>query len=214
MINVRKATKRLKRRLLRKKSKVFFVTCLLVVVVLSAILYSSAMPKYIDPSTYRVLLNVIAGGESNGNYNAYFGHPTNTSLELTDMTIAEVLHWQEDYINSGNASNAAGRYQIIQPTLEGLVRELDVDPSEIFNETLQDKMAITLAEGRGARDFVEEKITTEQFAANLAKEWAALPSVTGEKPSESFYAGDGLNQSRIPVNTILNAVNEFKRAAQ
>lgn len=213
MNTVRKALKQLKRRLQRADPRIYIVT-FLAVVVLGAILYSSTMPKYIDPSAYRPLLNTIAKGESNGNYNAYFGKPANNTVKLTEMTIAEVLKWQAEYVRSGNPSSAAGRYQIIQPTLEGLVKEHAIDPSELFNEALQDKLAIKLTERRGARDFIEKKISADQFAANLAKEWAALPAVTGERPTESFYAGDGLNKSRIPVDTILSAIEEFKRITE
>ena len=214
MSTIRKTIKRLKRRLLRKKSRPLLIGFVITTVFLSVILYSSVMPKYINPIAYRSLLDTIAVGESSGNYNAYFGQPANTSLKLTNMTIAEVLNWQTSYVQAGNASNAVGRYQIIQPTLEKLVKELRVHPSTPFNEALQDNMAIALMERRGAVDFAQHKISSEQFAANLAKEWAALPAVLGDTPTASFYAGDGLNQSQIPVESILNAVREFKNVAE
>ena len=214
MTYAQKLFKRLKRRLLRKQSRPLLVIGVLVAPLLSIAVYSSVMPKYIDPSAYRGLLNTIAEGESNGNYNAYFANSANSSLKLTDMTIAEVLQWQTDYVQAGNASNAAGRYQIIQPTLEGLVKELHIHPSTKFDEAMQDKMAITLMERRGSIDFAEAKISSEQFVANLAKEWAALPAILGDSPTESFYAGDGLNEARIPVETILQAVREFQRLAE
>ena len=214
MSTIRKTIKRLKRRLLRKKSRPLLIGFVVTTVFLSAILYSSVMPKYINPIAYQSLLDTIAVGESSGNYNAYFGQPANTSLKLTNMTIAEVLNWQTKYVQAGNASNAVGRYQIIQPTLEKLVKELRIHPSTQFNEALQDNMAITLMERRGSVDFAQHKISSEQFAANLAKEWAALPAVLGDTPTESFYAGDGLNQSQIPIESILNAVREFKNVAE
>lgn len=187
---------------------------LVLIVIFLAALYSNAMTKQINPQAYNILLETIAKGESNGNYNAYFGRSANTSLKLTDMTIAEVLAWQTEFIKDGSPSNAVGRYQIIQPTLEGLVNEMNVKPHEKFNEELQDKMAITLMERRGAKDLVEEKLSKEEFAANLAKEWAALPQIIGENPSNSYYAGDGLNTSNIKIDTILNAVDEFEKAAK
>jgi len=214
MSTIRKTIKRLKRRLLRKKSRPLLIGCIVTTAFLIAILYSSVMPKYINPIAYKSLLDTIAVGESSGNYNAYFGQPANTRLRLTDMTIAEVLQWQTSYVQAGNASNAVGRYQIIQPTLEKLVKELRIHPSTRFNEALQDKMAITLMERRGAVDFAQNKISPEQFAANLAQEWAALPAVLGDTPTASFYAGDGLNQSRVPVQTILQVVGDFKKLAE
>ena len=207
-----KVIRRLKRRLRRRHTRAWLAT--LGLVVLIAVLYSSSLPKYIDPTAYRGLLDVIAKGESQGSYNAYFGRPANSSLKLTDMSVAQVLTWQQDYVQAGSASSAAGRYQIIQPTLEGLVRDRAAQPSDVFSPALQDHLAIKLAERRGAREFVAAKISAPQFAANLSREWAALPRVMGANPTSSFYAGDGLNQSRVPVGTILHAVDEFKRLAQ
>lgn len=213
MISIRKIIKRGRRRLRRIDPRVLGVVWLLALAVACSALYSNTMPRYINPTAYAPLLETIAEGESNGNYNAYYGQPANTSIKLTEMTIAQLLQWQRDYVRAGNPSSAAGRYQIIQPTLEGLVRELAINQSDVFNEQLQDRMAIALAERRGARDFIENDISADQFAANLAQEWAALPAVTGSRPTESFYAGDGLNVARVSVDATLDAVREFKRLA-
>jgi len=196
-----------------KQNALIVAVSLFGIFILSAALYSSSMSKKIDHAAYTSLLTTVAKGESNGNYNAYFSAPANTAPKLTDMTIAEVLDWQTRFVADGNASNAAGRYQIIQPTLEGLVKELNIAPTARFDEQLQDRFAIALMERRGSEAFIEKRISAEQFAASLAKEWAALPNVVGDKPTESFYAGDGLNQSRVSVDAIMDAVGEFKEAA-
>lgn len=175
--------------------------------------YQSMTPKSIDPAAYTPLLNTIAKGESNGNYNAYFGHADNTSVRFTDMTIAEVLKWQEDYVKQGSPSSAVGKYQIIRPTLQGLVKQLDMPPDTRFNEATQDQMAIALLERRGARAYLSKEMTREQFAANLAKEWAALPRVVGENPEESYYAHDGLNKSQIGISEIFDALATLENKA-
>ena len=214
MIKVRKALKRFSRRIRSKKNRGILVFWLVAIGLVAAAIYSSNMAKRVDATAYTNLLSTIAEGESLGNYNAYFNNPNNSSLKLTEMTISDVLAWQENYVAAGNASSAVGRYQIIQPTLKGLVRELGIDQSQVFNEQTQDRMAIALIERRGSLDFINEKISAEQFAANLAKEWAALPAIHGDRPTESFYSGDGLNQSRISVGAILGAVGEFKSLAK
>ena len=214
MIKVRKPLKRLLRRILSKKNRSLLVICLSGVVLIGIALYSSAMSQRIDPAAYTTLLTTIAEGESRGNYNAYFGNSANTTLKLTEMSIAEVQAWQDKYVADGNASNAVGRYQIISPTLKGLIKELQLKPSQVFSERIQDKMAIALMERRGAVDFVNDKISAEQFAANLSQEWAALPAVLGDRPTESFYAGDGLNQSRVSTDVILKAIQDFKFATK
>lgn len=160
----------------------------------------------ITKANYAQLLNTIAKGESKGNYNAYFGNVSNSSVMFTSMTVGEVLKWQQDYVAQGSPSNAVGKYQIIEPTLQGLVRQLNIDKSAIFNAELQDRLALALLERRGAEDYLEKKMTVQQFAANLAKEWAALPKVVGENPEESYYAGDGLNKAHITVDEIYHAI--------
>ena len=214
MVLIRTHLKRLKRRLLRRKNRPFLVIGLFAVLILSVALYSSLMSKHIDPSAYQGLLDTIAASESSGNYNAYFANSANTELRLTHMSVAEVVQWQKEYVRAGQPSNAVGRYQIIQPTLEGLVKEMRLPSSTTFNEIIQDTMAIRLMERRGAVEFVKGNLSAEEFAANLAKEWAALPRITGDNPSVSFYAGDGLNASRISVDAMLGAVKEFKKTAE
>src|SRR5688500_6817427 len=164
------------------------------------------MPARIDPAAYSSLLTTIAKGESNGNYNAYFGNAANTAIHFTEMSVDEVLQWQEEYVRQGSPSSAVGKYQIVRPTLTGLVSELGIDPKARFDEAMQDRMAIALLERRGALAYVEKELTREQFAANLAKEWAALPKVTGMSPEESYYAHDGLNESRISVDEVYKAL--------
>lgn len=164
----------------------------------------------VDPESYKPLLSLIAGVESNGNYNAYFGNSRNSEIDFTEMSVADVMKWQEEYVANGSPSSAVGRYQIISGTLEGLVRELDVDPAQKFDEPTQDAMAIALLERRGSVEYVNEELTREQFAANLAKEWAALPKVIGDNPEQSYYAGDGLNKARVASSEVLGAIRPIR----
>lgn len=187
---------------------------LLVVIVLisGSIIYMQNQrgPTMVDPSAYTPLLNTIAQGESNGNYNAHYGKADNESVRFTDMTIEQVLQWQEEFVRQGSPSSAVGKYQIIRPTLLKLVQSLKLDPTQTrFDPATQDRLAIALIEKRGAIDYVENKLTREQFAANLSQEWAALPKVIGENPNDSYYAGDGLNHARISIDQILAALNDF-----
>ncbi len=168
----------------------------------------------VDPRAYTPLLSVIAKGESGGNYNAHFGNPANTTTRFTDMTIAEVLDWQTKHVAGGSISNAVGKYQIIQPTLMGLVAKLEIKPNERFDEAMQDRLAIALLEQRGANEYVSQKLSREAFAANIAKEWAALPKVSGENPERSYYSGDGVNASNITIDEVLGALDAVKEAAR
>ena len=171
------------------------------------------MPPNIDPAAYAPLLATIAKGESNGNYNAYYGNASNGTIRLTDMSVGEVMKWQEEYVRQGSVSSAAGKYQIIRPTLAGLVSQLRLDPRIRFDEALQDRLAIALLERRGAHAFVQKELTREEFAASLAKEWAALPKATGTNPSESHYAGDGVNKSRVSLDEVHMALTALQAKA-
>jgi conjugal transfer mating pair stabilization protein TraG len=160
--------------------------------------------------TYSPLLEIVAKGESNGNYSAYFGNGPNTEIRFTEMTIREVSAWQAEYVRKGSYSSAVGRYQIINTTLAGLVKEHDIGLDERFDEAMQDRLAIKLLERRGSRAYFAGAISREQFAANLAQEWAALPKVIGDNPERSYYADDGVNKSRVSIAEILGVLASLK----
>lgn len=164
----------------------------------------------IVPDSYRPLLDIIATAESHGNYNAYYGSTNNSSIDFTHMSIQEVIEWQKEHIAAGNVSSAVGRYQIIDTTLAGLVRDMDLDTSQAFNEATQDAMAIALLEQRGSVRYVNNALSRSDFAANIAKEWASLPKMTGDDPGHSYYAGDGLNASLIDTETVLHAIDALE----
>lgn len=164
----------------------------------------------VDTTTYAPLLHLIASVESKNNYNAYFGNASNSSLRLTDMSIAEVMQWQANYIAQGSPSDAVGRYQIISTTLAGLVQQLSIDTAEKFDRTMQDKLAVALLERRGGEEYVNNNLSRSEFAANLAKEWAALPRVVGDNPNSSYYDGDGLNKSLVDIPSVLKAIEPIQ----
>lgn len=200
-------------RALRKKEHLFTALSITLIGALAiyGVLHSRTM---ISPTAYAPLLNVIAKGESHGNYNAYFGNVSNSEIIFTDMTLGEVLEWQAEYVSRGNPSNAVGRYQFIQPTLEKLINKLNLNLDVKFSAQLQDRLAIALIEERGAVAFVNHKLSIKDFLHNLAKEWAALPRIYGDTPEASYYEGDGLNHSRVDSKAILKAAEEFKYNAR
>ncbi len=189
-----------------KNTLIVMGVALCCVVVIAYTNYMEHRNLTVNPATYAPLLDVIAKAESKGNYNAYFGVPTNSSVDFTRMSIAQVIQWQRDFLQQGNASSAVGRYQIIDSTLSGLVRQLGVDTAKPFDAHTQDMFAIALLERRGALEYVNNEITAQQFAANLAKEWAGLPKVIGSNPDQSYYENDGLNVSRVGIDEVLGAI--------
>lgn len=138
----------------------------------------------------RNLLSFIASVESGQNgYNKIFGGRV---VDLTSKTLDEVLAFQG---TMGGESSAVGRYQFIQRTLRGLKRELGLTGNEVFNEELQDRLGQALLDRRGYQSWKSGQLSDEQFANNLAQEWAGLPMVSGPKAGRSYYSGVGSNAS-------------------
>lgn len=164
----------------------------------------------VDPASYRPLLQLIARAESKDNYNAYFGNASNIAVQFTSMTLDEVMQWQMNFVQDGSPSSAVGRYQIVSTTLAGLIQQLGINTNEKFNPAMQDRLAIALLERRGSEEYVNKQLSLDDFAANLAREWAALPKVIGENPSASYYAGDGLNKSLVSINQVQNAIEPIR----
>lgn len=174
----------------------------------------AVLVKTSEPPTsynYKPILETIAKGESRGNYNAYYGNAGNTKVNFTAMSVDEVLAWREEFVKKGSPSSAVGKYQFVRPTLAGLVKQLNIDGSQQFTAELQDRLAIALLERRGVHDYMKGKLTREQFAHNLSKEWAALPAATGDKPYASYYDGDGLNKVRVALTDVYASMDQLRQ---
>ncbi len=199
---------------LRKRPAIFWAGVVLVLLLAAYTISSMNQRLSVDPATCKPLLALIAKAESKGNYNAYFGNAGNTDIKFTEMSVGGVMQWQQEFITAGNASSAVGRYQLISTTLAGLVQQLHIDVNQPFDETMQDELAVALLERRGVTEYVNNQIDGRQFAAELAKEWAGLPKVLGDKPEQSYYAGDGLNKSLVKVDEVLRAVSVISASAR
>lgn len=84
----------------------------------------------IHPKT-AALLDFIGSIEAPRGYDDYYrGVSSPPPRPLTTMTVREVLAWQ-DRIDRYSKSEAAGRFQIIEDTLRGLVRKHGIDTSQL-----------------------------------------------------------------------------------
>lgn len=152
------------------------------------------------PSGIKFLLDFIAGIESNGNYNAYYGK-ANSSDELSGFTLSQIEKKQR-ILARATGSSAFGRYQFLRETLIGLQTRLGLSPNELFTPDLQDRLAYQLLKSRGLNRWLSGQMTDEKFMDNLSKEWASLPYHTGK----SYYNGDSMN------NLALTSRSEFHAA--
>jgi hypothetical protein len=153
--------------------------------------------QYFSPGSIdmfdKTLLDFIAKGESGGDYNSMnqggtkssgiIGAGTSSNIigkNLTDMTVSEIMQRAAKPSDSAEERKkkglifAAGRYQIIPGTLQGLVKAGVVGPGDKFDETTQDKLGRGLLERAGLSSFKSGKITAQDFQNNISKTWGAV----------------------------------------
>jgi hypothetical protein len=182
------------------------------------------------PRGAAMLLDFIAGLETNRQgqaaYETIIGYrnekPGALPKPITEMTLEELLVEQRRWVRNLKApSGAAGRYQIIRPTLLSLIAELSVPLSERFTPELQDRFGLALLQRRGWSQFAAHALSLPDFGNRLAREWASFPVLSRQQGAhrtvergESYYAGDGINASLARASEaeavlakVLNALN-------
>lgn len=141
------------------------------------------------------ILDMIADAEHSRTghiqYNTAYG---NRTVDFENMTVDEVIAWQEVNNPPGLGTAAAGRYQIVQPTLEGLKRNMGLDGDELFDAEMQDKMAIALLQEKGLDRFLAGDMSASQFLEGVAQVWAGVPR---DASGLSNYHDDGINGATI-----------------
>lgn len=156
------------------------------------------------PAGAALLLDFIAGFESNGDYNVIYGHHENKlPAPITSMTLNALLEAQADW-GPRWGSSAAGRYQFMPPTLRGLMQKMQLSGDEPFTPDMQDMLAYQLLKGRGYPRYRSGALSRDEFGKQLAMEWASLPVLAptqgAKRPVErgqSYYAGDGKNRALV-----------------
>lgn len=147
----------------------------------------------------RPFLELVGYIESPKGYNSVTGYTkTRPPKPITQLTLEEVLAFQEKIMKSGAKATALGRYQIKRDTLEMLIRIDKLSLNSKFDRHAQDRMARTLMRRCGFYD-PNEDLT--ELANCLAGTWAALPMASGNKKGKSRYQGVIGNHSRtsLPV---------------
>lgn len=138
-------------------------------------------------SRNKPILDMIGGTEGTDRGDGYnetlaYGAYTGGDVNLTSMTLGEVKNLQKDMLNHPDNnwnSSAVGRYQIVGKTLRALMKKMDLDDDVVFDEVLQDKMAIELLKMRGLDKYLKGEISKGKLIDNISKEWASLPNTKG-----------------------------------
>lgn len=170
---------------------------------------------YMTAPMQMLLATIRAKEAGKAGYNADYANDDRWSL--TRETFDKVYTLSRSQVVSGEPSSAIGGYQFLSKTLMSLKQSLGLKGSEVFNETLQDDLAVALMIRRGLMRYLRGEITTESFCNALAKEWASLPIVNDLKrgkrwirAGQSYYAGDGLNKAFHKPEAILKAVKGLR----
>jgi muramidase (phage lysozyme) len=152
----------------------------------------------------QALLDLIGRVESRSNYNVLVGG--RAEPQLTNMTVAEVLEYQQGMRSRGHESTAVGKYQIIRSTLGDLVKTGAVSLDEQFSPATQDRLAIALLNRRGYQRYLQGALTVHEFADSVAMEWASFPMPNGR----SFYAGVGSNKALVDRSTVVSTLQGYR----
>jgi len=145
------------------------------------------------------LADFIGKLESGNDYTKMVGGAQDASV--LGKTIAELSSEKGDKF-------AMGRYQIQMATAKDVLKGAGIDASTFkFDQAGQDKIFELLLKRRGIEDFQSGKITKEQFAHNLSKEWAALPK---DASGRGYYDGVGTNKSLTSFSSVMGQLDQLK----
>ena len=168
------------------------------------------------------LSGAIAAGESGGDYEKVVGGETTVQFhgeerKLTEMSVGEVLEWGETRIKEKKGT-AAGKYQIINETLKGLVKQGAVSKTELFSAPTQEKLFTSLLPTQ-AINYISGKTSgkeaEDEAILSISKVWAAVPipydiPSRGLKAGQSYYAKDNVNKALMPVDAIRSALQKSR----
>ena len=142
-------------------------------------------------------------------YDSWYGRGTNSGPTgfpnpPTQTTLKDVLGWQVAARDAGAVSTAVGIYQIIYKTLKGLIEKMGLTGDELFDQDLQERMGLILAEEAGLKKFLSGEIDGDTYAENIAKVWAAVPVLKATKrgnisiaPGQSYWKNVAGNKALL-----------------
>lgn len=137
--------------------------------------------------------------------------------KLTDLTIAEIMNFQDRSKSQPGKLFAVGRYQIIPDTLEGLVNSTKTNKNIKFSPEIQDNFGYSLLMGRkDLRNYLKKTVEDNQknleaAALDVAKIWSSVGipfNLPGKPKNTSYYAsgGDRASVMTEPVQAALRVL--------
>lgn len=158
---------------------------------------------FVDDTPVLHKIASIEGVKTKGYDTIYLGSPIRPSRPITEMTIEEVLLFQDRMVAAGSRSSAIGNYQFIRTTLRDTAKLAGISLSERFDRYTQDRLARNVLQRCGLyRHDIEENT----IANCLARSWAAIPMASGEMAGRSRYEGIAGNKHRTRVAVIMGTI--------
>jgi hypothetical protein len=169
-----------------------------------------ARPPEQMPANDVAFLNLMSSLEAPRGFGTVSGFaPEPPPAPLTEMTLDEVLRYQQRIRALGTVSSAVGRYLFIHPTLRRLVEDLGITGSLRFDAEVQTYLARVLMHNCG---FYNPETVLAQLGNCLTGVWAALPVVSGPGRGTSVYADDGINRALVSPEVVLEVLERrFER---
>ena len=162
----------------------------------------------------KLLLDLIARHE--GDYNSvnrgYAGDTPGgiqslTGLTFDQYTVGEVIDMQHSNLG------AVGRYQMIRTTLEFAVDNSDVDRSDMFTPSTQDKLVMALIMHKRpaiGSYLLGEHDDIDSAVYEMAREWASMEYRNGY----GYYDGFSGNKAHITRTELSAVLKKVRRGWQ
>ncbi len=128
------------------------------------------------------------------------------NLDLTQMSVGQIMQMQALPIGSVNRLFAVGKYQVIPDTLKEAVSALHISQTDKFTPQLQEKIFTEHLASR-KRPQIEKYIkgsgSLENASHAVAQEWASVASI---KTGRGLYDGVGVNHAGIKAQEMTAAL--------
>jgi len=147
---------------------------------------SALKPKDNSGWAHSAFANLLGSVESKNDYSAFNVTKTGKSVahyktNLTSMTLLEVMSAQKE-----RSMFATGRFQIIPDTLKGAVKALNLRESELYDESMQDKIFnqyLIKVKRPAFINYLEGNGDVEEAIYDWAKEFASAGVRLGKRIS-------------------------------
>lgn len=150
-----------------------------------------------SPDLKTAIRRAESGNDYGATFRAYLDGFSRRNEDITNMSINQVVQYQKDYIAhqrklgipETKRSAAVGAYQMLYP--EVAATKTGVPLTAKFNKENQDRMADYYLNMAGYQQFINGRITAEQFNDRLAGQFASLKTTSGG----GVYDNDGINRA-------------------